>query len=184
MFTFNNLKPRRLMLLFLFVLLIPYLIQSGQSSVSGQSLRSQSARRGDGKMGLQFRLSEGQEESKPQEPRNKIPAAEPLSDEATENLLKRLPPIITEADDEKDFALRDRSLPAPRTGQTISGTFPPAGGAIVPEQTPSGPVEVVRFGPEGELPIAPHLAVTFAHPMVAVTQHGGLSASEVAVKLS
>src|SRR5262245_23333603 len=123
----NNFKQRRLIIFFLYVLLIPYLIQSGQSSVISKSVRSQPSQEGNGKMGLQFRLSEGQEESKPQEPRNKIPAAEPLSDEATENLLKRLPPIITEADDEKDFALRDRSLPAPRTGQTISGTFPPAG---------------------------------------------------------
>src|SRR5215475_8363536 len=122
MLTFNNFKRRRPMILFLFVLLIPYLIQSGQPSVIGQSLRTQPVRKGDGKMGLQFRLSEGQEESKPQEPRNKVPAAELLSDEATENLLKRLPPIKMEADDEKDFAFRDRSLPAPRTGQTISGT--------------------------------------------------------------
>jgi hypothetical protein len=115
----NNFKQRRLMILFLFGLLIPYLIQSGQSSVIGQSPRRQPAQRGDGKMGLQFRLSEGQEEAKQQEPRNKVPATEPLSNEATETLLKRLPPIKTEADDEQEFALRDRSLPPPRTGQQL-----------------------------------------------------------------
>ncbi|HZF41368.1 MAG TPA: Ig-like domain-containing protein, partial [Blastocatellia bacterium] len=135
--------------------------------------------------GLVFRLSEAQDEAQRQTQQQIArPAAEPLSDEATQNLLKRLPPIKVEGDDEKDFALRDRSLPAPRTGQTISEAFPPAGGAGQSEQVASGPLEVLRVSPEGDVPIAPHLSVTFSQPMVAVTSNEDLSAAQVPVKLS
>src|SRR5262245_59994627 len=183
MFSYNNFKQRRLMILLIFVLLIPYLIQSGQPSVIGQSLLRRLVEKGNGEMGLQFRLSEGQEESKQQEPPNKVEAAEPLDPAAIDSLLKRLPPIKTEADDEQEFAFRDRSLPPPRTGQTISGTFPTAGSATVPE-TAKGPLEVLRFAPEGEVPIAPHLSITFSQPMVPVTSNQDLAASEVPVKLT
>jgi uncharacterized protein YfaS (alpha-2-macroglobulin family) len=135
--------------------------------------------------GLVFRLSEARDENQRQT-RQQIarPATESLSDEATQNLLKRLPPIKVEGDDEKDFSLRDRSLPPPRTGQTISEAFPQAGGGDRPEQAASGPLEVLRVSPEGEVPIAPHLSVTFSQPMVAVTSNEDLSASQVPVKLS
>jgi hypothetical protein len=135
--------------------------------------------------GLVFRLSEAQDEAQRQAQQQIArPATEPLSDEATENLLKRLPPIKVEGDDEKDFALRDRSLPAPRTGQTISEAFPPTSGAGQSEGVASGPLEVLRVSPEGDTPIAPHLSVTFSQPMVAVTSNEDLSAAQVPVKLS
>ena len=37
---------------------------------------------------------------------------------------------------------------------------------------PSGPLEVVRFQPEGEVDVAPFLAVTFSEPMVALVVSG------------
>jgi alpha-2-macroglobulin len=135
--------------------------------------------------GLVFRLSEAQDETQGQTQQQLTrPATEPLSDEATQGLLKRLPPIKVEGDDEKDFSLRDRSLPPPRTGQTVSEAFPPASGADRPEQAASGPLEVLRVSPEGEVPVAPHLSVTFSQPMVAVTSNEDLSAAQVPVKLS
>ena len=130
-------------------------------------------------------MSEAQDERERQtQPQIARPETEPLSGDETQNLLKRLPPIKVEGDDEKDFALRDRSLPAPRTGQTISEAFPPASGANQPEQVASGPLEILRVSPEGDVPIAPHLSVTFSQPMVAVTSNEDLSASQVPVKLS
>jgi hypothetical protein len=102
--------------------------------------------------GLVFRLSEAQDERQRQAQQQITrPATETLSDEAIQNLLKRLPPIKVEGDDEKDFALRDRSLPAPRAGQTISEAFPPSGVADRPDQAASGPLEVLRVSPEGEI---------------------------------
>src|SRR5947209_4639054 len=76
------------------------------------------------KKGLQLKLSEGA----PVEERAARPPVAPatrLSDAETQNVLKRLRPIKTEPDDQQDSALRDRSLPAPRTGKTISESFPP-----------------------------------------------------------
>ncbi|HEY7181468.1 MAG TPA: Ig-like domain-containing protein, partial [Blastocatellia bacterium] len=143
--------------------------------------------------GLVFRLSEAQDEAQGQQGQAQTqqriarPATEPLSGEGAENLLRRLPPIKVEGDDEKDFALRDRSLPPPRAGQTIGEAFPPAsdaGRSNQSEQAASGPLEVLRVSPEGDVPIAPHLSVTFSQPMVAVTSNEDLSAAQVPVKLS
>ncbi len=169
--------PARLFILFgLVALLLPFVIRSG---ASGQGRRNAGEQ-----TGLVFRLSEAGEEKQPSQPQIARPAADPISDEAAQNLLKRLPPVKSEADDGKDFALRDRSLPAPRTGQTISEAFPPASSANAPEQVSSGPLEVLRYSPEGEVPIAPNLSVTFSQPMVAVTSNQDLAASQVPVKLS
>lgn len=172
-------------LLLLFVLIVMTLPAVIWSNVSGQGRRRPivqppGANQGEG---MQFRLSEGTEENQRQQPITAAPAS-PLSDEATNNLLKRLPAIKADADDQKDFAMRDRSLPAPRTGQTINGTFPPADSSTAPEQTASGPLEVLRFAPEGEIALAPHLTITFSQPMVAVTSVSDLAAAQVPVKLT
>ncbi len=178
---FKNSPPRSFILLCLALLLLPFAIES---DASGQRRRPIIRVSGESS-GLVFRLSEAQDEAQRQtQPQIARPATEPLSDEATQNLLKRLPPIKVEGDDQKDFALRDRSLPAPRTGQTISEAFPPASGAGQPEQVASGPLEVLRVSPEGDVPIAPHLSVTFSQPMVAVTSNEDLSAAQVPVKIS
>jgi hypothetical protein len=173
--------PTRFFIFFgLLVLLLPFVIES---DASGQ--RRVAVRRSAGAdTGLVFRLSEGGEEKQQSQPRIAAPQADPLSDEAAQNLLRRLPPIKSEADDEKDFAMRDRSLPAPRTGQTISEAFPPATSATAPDQTASGPLEVLRFSPEGEVPIAPNLSVTFSQPMVAVTSNQDLAAAQIPAKLT
>src|SRR5215468_12060853 len=178
---FKNIPTRLFILLCLALLLLPFAIKS---DVSGQRRRPVVGSSGAGE-GLVFRLSEAQDEPQRQAQQQLArPTTEPLSDEATQNLLKRLPPIKVEGDDEKDFSLRDRSLPPPRTGQTISEAFPPTSGGDRPEQVASGPLEVLRVSPEGEVPIAPHLSVTFSQPMVAVTSNEDLSASQVPVKIS
>src|SRR5262249_29577968 len=117
----NRFKIHPSSLILLIALLLPFAIQSG---ASGQSRRASRVPVGEG---LQFRLSEGKAESnQPAQPQIVAPSAEPITDEAANNLLKRLPPIKSEPDDEKEFALRDRSLPAPRTGETIKQSFPPS----------------------------------------------------------
>ena len=173
--------PTRLFILFvLFALLLPFAFRSDASSQGRRGVRRPAGEQ----TGLVFRLSEAGEEKQQAQPQIARPTTDPISDEAAQNLLKRLPPIKSETDDEKDFALRDRSLPAPRTGQTISEQFPPSSTAGAPDQTTSGPLEVARFMPEGDVPIAPHLAVTLSQPMVAVTSNQDLAAAEVPVKLN
>src|SRR5262249_10810301 len=137
---FKNSPPRLFSLMCLTLILLPFAIKS---DVSGQRRRPM-VRDSSDNTGLVFRLSEARDEAQRQAQQQIArPATEPLSDEATQNLLKRLPPIKVEGDDEKDFSLRDRSLPPPRTGQTISEAFPPAGGANQSEQGASGPLEVL-----------------------------------------
>lgn len=132
--------------------------------------------------GLKFRLSEAadQPEAKPV---SKLAAATVLSEAETQAILSRLPAIKTDPNDETDFALRDRSLPPPRTGATVMQPFPAASELVRPDQTSSGPLEVVRFSPEGDVPIAPNLSITFSQPMVAVTSQEE-AARTVPVKLS
>ena len=119
--------------------------------------------------GLQFRLSEGVEGA---ETREKQPLAEtkPLTEGDTNALLKRIPEIKTEDDDQKDFSKRVGTLPPPKTGNKIPVKFPSD-----EERNPTNvdqskqTLEVLRFSPEGEVPLAPDLSVTFSQPMVAVT---------------
>src|SRR6266542_1082079 len=67
---------------------------------------------GDGEKGFRLRLSEGRKNAPPSPtPTIAAPPSSQLPDDATQNLLKRLPAITAAADDKKDFAIRERSLP-------------------------------------------------------------------------
>jgi alpha-2-macroglobulin len=132
--------------------------------------------------GLTFRLSEGSE-GPPATARPPAPS-EPLSADETQRVLDRLPPLTADADEEKDFALREASLPPPRTGKTVKGSFPPPPGPPAPDAGAAGPLEVLRRSPEGDVDLAPSLSVTFSQPMVALTSHAELSRSAVPVTLS
>lgn len=138
---------------------------------------------GQTKEGLQFRLSEGAGQSENQ---TKVTPAQTsrLSDSEVQNVLKRLPPVKAEEGDQQDFAMRDRSLPPPRTGKTINVSFPSSEPAPTPNPVAAGPLEVLRFAPEGEIPLAPQLSITFSQPMVAVTSNDDLAALDVPVKLT
>lgn len=139
----------------------------------------------DDPTGLLFRLSEGSPETGGDEGEKPGQAKlTPLSQEQLTALLKRLPefkakPLST------DFALREKSLPPPRTGDNVLSAWPPppaTGGA--PDPAAEAELEVVRHAPEGEVPVAPQLSVTFNQPMVAVTSHEELAKLEPPVKLT
>ena len=132
--------------------------------------------------GLKFRLSEAPEQPEAK-PLNKVAEASELSEVETQAILKRLPPIKTDSSDETDFALREKSLPPPHTGAILMQPFPAPSEMARPDQTAAGPLEVVRYSPEGDVPIAPNLSVTFSQPMVAVTSQEE-AAENVPVRLS
>jgi hypothetical protein len=136
----------------------------------------------DKEEGLRFRLSEAPEQPEAR-PVNKVANATMLSDAETQAILNRLPPITTEPSDEAEFALRSKSLPPPRTGATVMQPFPAPNEMAPPDQRATGPLEVVRYSPEGDVPIAPNLSVTFSQPMVAVSSQEE-AAENVPVKLS
>lgn len=133
--------------------------------------------------GLRFRLSEGSEQSGRQPPAAPAKALS-LSESELQQVLKRLPVIKTEEEDEQDFALRDRSLPPPRTGKVVDAAFPPPERPAVPDAASAGPLEVLRYSPEGDVPLAPQLSVTFSQPMVAVTSQAELAAQDVPVRIA
>ncbi|HEU4932258.1 MAG TPA: alpha-2-macroglobulin family protein, partial [Pyrinomonadaceae bacterium] len=132
--------------------------------------------------GLRFRLSEGTDQPEVRPATNLAPATS-LSNSETEAVLKRLPAIKSETSDDTDFALRGQSLPPPRTGVTVMQPFPAANETAPPDSTSAGTLEVIRYSPEGDVPITPNLSVTFSQPMVAITSQEE-AAKYVPVKLT
>lgn len=118
--------------------------------------------------GLQLTLAEGGPPPLAAEPERRV-AGEPLSAERTATLLERVPPLRPEDADRQAFAFPAATLPPPRTGETVQAKFPPAEDGGPPPTPAPGPVTVVRYQPEGDVPLAPHLSVTFDQPMIAVT---------------
>jgi uncharacterized protein YfaS (alpha-2-macroglobulin family) len=110
-------------------------------------------------------------------------SGEPLSDQEIAQILARLPALEAEPEEQVTFNLPEVSLPPPRTGETIEAPFPPPPAPVVPEEVEAGPLEVLRFAPEGEIPLAPFVNVTFNQPMVPVATLGALAAEDVPVRL-
>jgi hypothetical protein len=124
--------------------------------------------------GFRFRLGEGLDEPGPGV-RTPAAAGVSLGEAETGRVLARLP-AWSAPDDERPFALREASLPPPRPGRTVQAPFPPPAEASRPQgRAEPGPLSVLRRAPEGEVPLAPHLSVTFSQPMVAVTGHEDLA---------
>jgi len=133
--------------------------------------------------GLQIKLSEGVPVTEQSAAARRAEAV-PLAADDAARVLQRLQPIKAEASDEQDFALREKSLPPPRTGKTINAAFPPAESRDAVSVPASGPLEVVRYAPEGEVPLAAQLSVTFSQPMVAVTSHADTIADGLPVRIT
>ena len=132
--------------------------------------------------GLSFRITDGRADDAAARP---PPApTQPIEDAAADKLLERVPQLDKQTGDEKPFAMRERSLPPPRTGKSVKTPFPPP---IAPDVKPpvveAKPLEVLRFSPEGEVTLAPNLSVTFSQPMVAVTSHKDTVAKGVPVTI-
>lgn len=161
----SDVSAKLLVFLLCFSLAGPATPAFGQRGKRGSRPSQQSPM--DKQKGLVFRLSEGAETTSRVET---TPAdTTPLSEEDASRVLNRLDPIKSDDADQKDFAMRERSLPAPRTGKTVSTPFPAPETPPVPQTSPSGALEVLRRGPEGEVPLVPTVSITFSQPMVAIT---------------
>ncbi len=133
--------------------------------------------------GLSFRLSEGEEGAENRTKQNAA-NAENLSEGETSNLLKRIPEIKTDTNDQTDFSKRAGTLPPPKTGTKVPVKFPSDEDQRgTPKVNLGETLEVLRFSPEGEISLAPDLSVTFSEPMVAVTSQEEAAAT-VPVQLS
>jgi len=129
--------------------------------------------------GLTIRLSDGGAEPQSYEPLP-VTTGEPLNLEEIENILARLPLLEPLAGDQVDFKLPEEVLPPPRTGETIEEPFPLPPESFAPD-VEYGPLEVLRYSPEGEIPIAPFVNVTFNQPMAPLGTLEDLALEEVPV---
>ncbi|MGN6106364.1 MAG: Ig-like domain-containing protein, partial [Kofleriaceae bacterium] len=134
--------------------------------------------------GLDLRVSHGRQ-GPPSYDRTKLAPATKLSDAEAEALLSRARPLQGESGDAQPFAFRPRSQPAPRTGKSVQGQFPaPPSSLLPPAGNEAGKdLQVLRWMPEGEVPLAPELSVTFSQPMIAVTSQTD-AAANVPIKLT
>ncbi|HEY0461441.1 MAG TPA: Ig-like domain-containing protein, partial [Pyrinomonadaceae bacterium] len=132
--------------------------------------------------GLNFRLTELESTAvKTETP--KPPEVFKLSDAEANAIIRRLPPIQSDASDEKEFSLRANTQPLPKTGKIIPVKFPSDERRDVLPVTASGALEIERFAPEGSAALVSDLTVTFSQPMIAVTSQTEAS-STAPVKLT
>jgi len=134
------------------------------------------------KYGLDIELSDGQ--STPQTVETSpLATGDPLSPEEIGLILARLPDLLLGLDDQTEFNLPKDFLPPPRPGNTIKETFPPLETEPTPTVIDAGPLQVSRFAPEGEIPIAPFVSVTFNQPMVPLGTLSDLAEIDVSVTI-
>ncbi len=128
--------------------------------------------------GLQMRVSDGTQGPPAFDRATLAPATKLVATEAT-TLLSRATPLKSDPADYQRFALRPGSQPAPRTGTTILASFPAPASTLLPPSPvdTSKALRVLRFMPEGAVPVAPELSVTFSQPMVAVTSQTDAAAT-------
>lgn len=139
----------------------------------------------DGAFGqLGFRLSEGQsaaDEAKPVD----VADGSVLTPDEIASVLDRLPAWALPADDTQAFNRPVATLGPPLVGDTIEAPFP--AGPDAPTTAPAvadGPLEVLRFQPDGDVDIAPFLSLTFNEPMVPLATLDQLDAADVPVEVS
>ncbi len=131
--------------------------------------------------GLKIKLSDGGAQPEEVEPLTVKPG-EPLSLEEINSILLRLPPLATDPEDKQAFKLPEEVLPPPRTGETIPEVFPLPPDETAPEVL-AGPLEVLRYSPEGDVPLAPFVNVSFNQPMVPLATLEALSNEESPVQI-
>ena len=144
---------------------------------------TQSPDGGADKYKIDVELSDGQSEPQTVEV---LPATtgEPLSPEEAALILSRLPALTPDPDDQTEFNLPQEILPPPRPGNTLQESFPPLEIGPTPGAVNEiGPLQVLRFAPEGEIPIAPFVSVTFNQPMVPLGTLGDLAEADIPLKI-
>ncbi len=151
-------------------------------TTSGTTSPANTAEAGLEKYSISIALSEGQ--AQPQTV-DTMPATngESLSPDEISQLLARLPDLPPDSAQQTVFNLPPESPPPPRPGNVIEAMFPPFETEPVIGADEAGPLKVLRFSPEGEIPIAPFISVTFNQPMVALGTLGDLAETDVPLKI-
>lgn len=160
-------------------------ISKGRVAMLERGMESNSVAAGTAQAGeLWFVLSDSDGSGESEAAAPLAPAkVEPITSDALKNLLDRLPTLPEDATDVREFAFPTDSPPAPRTGAKITEAFPPSTDEPAPEVRRE-PVRVMRVAPEGEVPLAWELRVTFSAPMIQVSSIGTLAGVTAPVELT
>lgn len=132
---------------------------------------------------VSVRLREAAAVAAQPEPAISVQAGTPLDDATTNALFARLPELVTDDADQVEFRPPETSLARPSSFDTVNVDFPPPAGPPLVE-LPVGPLEVLRFQPEGDVASAPYLSVTFNQAMVPIGAIGEIEAGASPVNLS
>ena len=122
--------------------------------------------------GLRFEIREGAKTSTEKPEVSPTNTAADLSKAETDAILRRLPPMPSDENSlQTSFAVRSKTNPPPRTGNVIPIKFPADEKSNPPNANAktNAPLEIVRFAPDGKMPLVSDLSVTFSQPMIAAT---------------
>ncbi len=133
--------------------------------------------------GVHFRLSDADPAAAEAAAGVRNVAGEPLDGATVAGYLARLPALSASAAVTTTFALRPGPKPPAIPGETRQQPWPPPATAEAPPEVAAGELTVERAGPEGDVPMATQLTVTFSEPMVPLTSHAALASEEVPVTL-
>ena len=131
-----------------------------------------------------FALSEGQPGWDGGAARPPRAQTTPLTQEQVQHLLARLPPVQAQEGDVEQVRLPEQGPPPPRPGVEVELPFPPPQSERLPDDGADTPLAVLRYSPEGDVPLAPQLSVTFNQAMVPLSSHRELAGEEAPVRLS
>lgn len=109
---------------------------------------------------------------------------EVLSDDEVADVVARLSPFPAAEGDADSFVRPAEDLPRPRVGETVAEPFGSAASADPPPEVATGPLQVVRHQPDGDVAVAPFVSVTFDRPMVALGTLDRLAGEDVAVRVT
>ena len=106
-----------------------------------------------------------------------------LAETEIKQILQRVSPLQPASVEQTEFNPPSDPLPPPRPGESIEEIFPPLETDEIPPTVEEGPLEVLRYAPEGEISVAPFVSITFNHAMVPLTTIMDLNEKEVPVQI-
>ncbi|HWR65203.1 MAG TPA: Ig-like domain-containing protein [Bellilinea sp.] len=158
----------------------------GESTPMPYTINSENGPAGESSTGKDYNLivglSAGQAQQATPVPLPVV-TGEPLTDEEIAGIFERLPNLPVSSSDQTEFKFPVELLPPPRPGTTIQQQFPFFDVVPTPEIASSEPLQVLRFAPEGEIPLAPFVSITFSQAMVPLGTLTDLADEAVAVTI-
>ncbi|MCU1368536.1 MAG: hypothetical protein JWN39_4175, partial [Ilumatobacteraceae bacterium] len=108
----------------------------------------------------------------------------PIDDAGLQAVIARLPDWTAGQAPTTTFNWPTQSRPVPQVGATVDVPFPAPVTEPPAPPVSSGPLHVLRSQPNGDVPIAPFVSITFDEPMVPIATVGQLADADVPAAIS